>query len=340
MNKKMKKILTVTITGCLAAAMLFSLASCGKSEAQLRKEAVDEALDGLEAGLDALKGNGEETEAVNTSWEDDPDEATWDVSDDCTTLIISGKGQTAMFGKDVKDYKEIQNYRDTLTKIVVKEGVTAVTYPSWDSFDGLEGLPNVTEVQLPSTLKYIGGILDHASGLEHIELPEGIEEIGYTRCSGLKEITFPASIKKIGALAFDQCDNLESVTFLGVPEVIEEEAFDECYNLKTLNHKGFIDVGARAFSCSPIEELVLPDGVKSLGAGCFGGAQITELTVPASLESATIDSFWMPNLKTINFKGTMKQWMGMGLSQELYMNEEDVEWFDEEPQIVHVNFLG
>lgn len=71
---------------------------------------------------------------------------TYDITDG--VLTITGSGATGNVGYD--DSKPWSEYRDSITKIVVSEGITSIG----NNF--LKYLDKVTEVELPSTLKTIG----------------------------------------------------------------------------------------------------------------------------------------------------------------------------------------
>ena len=54
--------------------------------------------------------------------------------------------------------------------------------------------------------------------MKSVTLSEGLEDIGYCSfngCSGLTDITIPASVKRIEAFAFDDCDKLKEVYYKG-----------------------------------------------------------------------------------------------------------------------------
>ncbi|MGN0483808.1 MAG: leucine-rich repeat domain-containing protein [Lachnospiraceae bacterium] len=68
-----------------------------------------------------------------------------------------------------------------------------------------------------------------------VSIPEGVTEIGkcaFDWCEGLKEMTFPVSMKRVQN-SFDRCLGLKKVTFLGKRTKIEEE-FGTCPRLSTI----------------------------------------------------------------------------------------------------------
>ena len=69
------------------------------------------------------------------------------------------------------------------------------------------------------------------------KIPEGIvkiENYAFMRCSGLKKITIPNSVKYIGFCAFAICKNLENITTPDSVTEIDAGCFFACINLKQL----------------------------------------------------------------------------------------------------------
>ncbi len=120
-------------------------------------------------------------------------------------------------------------YSDNLLTLTYNEGITNI--------DGVaSGSGNVTQVNLPSTARVIGGsaFIDFTS-LTTIVIPEGvtrIEDHAFSTCWSLYEIDLPSTLEYIGWYAFAYCSALETVI---VPEGVTtlcEAAFYNCANLK------------------------------------------------------------------------------------------------------------
>lgn len=79
-----------------------------------------------------------------------------------------------------------------------------------------------------------GVLVEYLNNVKHIELPEGITEIGkscFFDKRGIQSVVFPGSLKRIRAKAFRGCMSLEKVTFLSEQVEIEESAFQNCSSL-------------------------------------------------------------------------------------------------------------
>ena len=80
-----------------------------------------------------------------------------------------------------------------------------------DSFSGCENLENVT---LPSSLIIIGDNAFSSTGIKSITLPNGLERIGmsaFENCYSLKRISIPNSVTTINNYAFRNCVALEEI---------------------------------------------------------------------------------------------------------------------------------
>ena len=109
-----------------------------------------------------------------------------------------------------------------LTSIKIPDKITRLT---WTFGSCLK----LSEVKLPAGIKIMFGAFSGCEALESIELPEGLEAIQnecFENC-GLKEITFPTTLREITAGSFNLDAKLEKITFLGnAPTVIAENAFE------------------------------------------------------------------------------------------------------------------
>lgn len=268
---------------------------------------------------------------------------------------IDGKKVTAIAAKG------FVTAADTLKKVTLPETIEQI---------GEQAFANCTllsEINLPDSLTSIGvwafdhctslknlripahafdGGFDEAfvySGLETVELAEGIEKIPLNTFykSNLKEITLPSSLREIGACAFLECHYLATVNMneglekigdfafmnIGAEEInipasvntIGKGAFMSCWGLKSIT----VDQGNKTFytwgNCVinrntktlviGYGECVLPsDGsVTAIGDSAMGGTPITDLTIPASVTAIGNGAFSLcTRLKSISLPTTLK----------------------------------
>lgn len=141
------------------------------------------------------------------------------------TLTISGKGamrdtpRELVPGKGWAYTTLCPNYKDKITKVVIKEGVTAIGANNFYYW-----YPNIRTVVLPSTLKKIGDFAFYidrdpnqtavSSKLKTINFPQGLTTIGiaaFSGCANLASIDLPSSIRSIGDSAFSRCNKVTSI---------------------------------------------------------------------------------------------------------------------------------
>ncbi len=180
---------------------------------------------------------------------------------------------------------------------------------------------------------YIGG-----KKIDSLVFPQGMTEIPECTCwgfRGLKQVTIPEGVTRVGSGAFLDCQSLETVVF---PESIVSlwGAFQKCDNLKTLSFPtldAFFRVGSdrpryetlyiggvlmkelpldgfgeaidkEAYAAvGGIVDLVIPEGVKTIGDNAFSKCpDLCRVTLPKSLETLGEYAFSeCPKLKSVVF---------------------------------------
>lgn len=152
-----------------------------------------------------------------------------------------------------------------------------------------------------------------------------VTEIASSAFDGAKfrEVTIPASVKKVGNWAFAENTNLTKVTILGA-ETLGDAAFYCCSNLESLSLNDTITkIGGNTFAaCHNLTSirlpsklkiidynaflgaglsgtLVIPDGVVSIGGQAFMNTSISEIVLPASLKTIGGSAFWGTTLSAV-----------------------------------------
>ena len=162
------------------------------------------------------------------------------------------------------------NENTSVHKIIVSEGIENISEYAFVLSTGL------TEVKLPSTLKYAGNYMfAYCSGIKKIILPNSVTSIGevaFSGCTSLREITIPNSVTGIGRDTFSGCTSLQEIT---LPSSI-------------------IRIGERAFSgCTSLQKITIPSSVTSIGEGAFRGCtSLQEVTIPSSVTTMKREVFF------------------------------------------------
>ena len=136
-----------------------------------------------------------------------------------------------------------------------------------------------------------------ATGLQHIEFPQGLTSIGdsaFNQCTGLTELVIPEGVTQIGIAAFCYCSGLESVSLPAGLSAIGWTAFHGCTSLQEISLPAgleTVEAGLFAF-CSALERVSLPESITSIGWGAFYGCTaLREIELPANLAQIEQQAF-------------------------------------------------
>ncbi len=116
------------------------------------------------------------------------------------------------------------------------------------------------------------------------EIPKKVVDIrpfSFAGCMNLKKIVIPDALNVIPENAFYGCTSLEEINLKNV-SVIEYWAFENCVYLKNLEFgDGLTSIGAMAFSCTGVEELVFPTSLRSVNPQAFFSCtELRSITIP------------------------------------------------------------
>lgn len=196
---------------------------------------------------------------------------------------------------------------------------------------GKSAIPNDGSVESIGSFAFSGSRL-----LTDLRIPEGVNTIhtgAFAGCENLKSLSLPKSLRTIQRKAFEGCSSLTSVT---IPEGVEEiynGAFRGCKKLKNVTLPNSLTLlDSEAFLGTAIESIVIPNGVKELGAvfseceklvsitlpagfegfvgNTFAGCtSLKSLTLPKSLERIGMYTFYgCSALTDLRFEGRVKEW--------------------------------
>lgn len=105
-------------------------------------------------------------------------------------------------------------------------------------------------------------------------------------CKTLTEISFPDSLRSIGAGAFSSCENLRKIVFPKGLESIGESACAFCTNLsEVIWPENLLSIGDSAFTKTGLGNATLPNGLMHIGLLAFSETQIRKAILPKSVRT-------------------------------------------------------
>ncbi len=171
-----------------------------------------------------------------------------------------------------------------------------------------------------------------------VALPEGIRKINvnaFYKCVNLKTVTLPNSLTRLSKNAFGECSSLTSIV---IPSHLNTDAdsryndgfngfmnaFTNCGSLsyvKLPSNPEVYELIEGTFSgCSSLKRIAIPRNITKLGANCFAGCPLTDITIRHRLRVIDIaeDSFAVSNAAAV---GTLHVYSGLvGAYQEAIAN--------------------
>ena len=130
-----------------------------------------------------------------------------------------------------------------------------------------------------------------------VVIPDGVTKIGryaFTRCSALKSISLPSTLKEIGFGAFGGCTSLSSVEIPEGVTKIDESTFTGCTSLKSISLPSTLkEIGKCAFYyCEALESVVIPNGVTAIGNSAFANcSKLKAVDIPEGVTEISYCAF-------------------------------------------------
>ncbi|MBQ1773691.1 MAG: leucine-rich repeat protein [Prevotella sp.] len=228
-------------------------------------------------------------ETYNIVYTYDPDGTTAQVkagSGNVTTGSPLASGDIIILDKFTAEGKEY-----TVTEI----GASAFIYCS------------ITSAYIPASVKIIGtDAFRYCPRLKNVEIAEGVEvirDLAFADCDSLTTARIPASVNLMEIHPFCNCKNLAEI-------VVDENnaSYDSRNNCNAIIEKAIGRlvggcknstipqdvkiIGWGAFMSMPLEgEIVLPEGLTSVGAYAFQSTLISKVSLPESLEEISWEAF-------------------------------------------------
>lgn len=214
----------------------------------------------------------------------------------CTALAqvtLDGGDKLASLGDDIFSgcsvlgsisLRGASEYYDTVTAaggyamLVASDGTPVLlppAYPAAQSGSTLtvgEGLRVISAQSYAGNASLAGKTLVIADGVEVIEA-------GAFRGTGIEKVILPASVKTVGAGAFENCTALTSALLLCDLSAIPEGMFRGCTSLAEVQiPDSVLSIGEGAFRNTALGEVSIGRNVLTIGADAFRGAAVLSLS--------------------------------------------------------------
>lgn len=199
----------------------------------------------------------------------------------------------------------------SLEKLYFDEGVEEISANMM-----VYGCSNLSEIDLPSTLKMISGsgAFEGATALTGIEFPKDVAFSDtitgvFEDCTSLTSVSLPASVTKIPSHMFDGCTSLTSVTALSEIESIGDGAFRNCSSLTGIDFPGTLtSIGSSAFQgCASLVSVPNLSKVTKMGSGAFRECKNLRASVDlSSLQSIPGYAFCYTPVKIVGLCDNLK----------------------------------
>jgi len=225
---------------------------------------------------------------------------------------------------------------DSLTSVKIPASVKSIGQQAFG------GISNLTSIKVSSDSEYftsVNGILYNKAKTvlycypagkkaETFTVPSTVKTIkadAFMGNASLKEVTIPASVKKIGDCAFHACTSLTNIkvnskntAFSSVDGVL----FNKKQTTLVFYPQGITNgyyavpstvtkIGSNAFyNAFQLRVLYLREGVTTIGENAFDSSGLTQICLPKSLTDIEENAFsgceWI--LTTVKYCGTKSQW--------------------------------
>ncbi|MBR4071090.1 MAG: leucine-rich repeat protein, partial [Clostridia bacterium] len=164
-----------------------------------------------------------------------------------------------------------------------------------------------SSIVIPETIETIGDSAFYGcSAFDNLVLPEGVREIGdnaFYACSGLISITIPASVESIGKgivygtgishIIVDENNKNYSGDGNCIVDKNTGTLIAACNNSVIPDNGSVKNIGDSVFGGTSIENIILPEGVTSIGSYAFAGCSfLKSVALPSTLEHIGSGAFY------------------------------------------------
>ena len=258
------------------------------------------------------------------------------IDSDVDIFKFSGAWNSSIYGLFWQFNKKIQQNISVLdfSECIVND----------DEFILYQNFPELEKIILPTTLNHCS-LYIYSQKLRHIifpekvksislgfdsdliseiELPETVETLYLGKISGLRTLKIGKNLKKINGDAFANCQDLErleistenkyltlenNVIYDNQTKTIVASFFNKDSMKQITVPYGIESIGEKAFKGSPIEQIFLPETLKTINDHAFESCKsLISIVIPDSVTTIGRDAFnGCTNLQTLRLSNSIKK---------------------------------
>ncbi len=217
------------------------------------------------------------------------DNISWSYDINKKELVLTGNGKIQEAVSRDDKYPDFPKWELFAHKVKSVRIEGKITYTS-PFLAGAGGFTNMTRLKLSDTLKVIEShSFWDARKIISVKLPVGLRKIKASAFegTGLRQVTIPSKVKKIGNQSFSSCYNLKTAIVKEGVEVVGMGAFWDCNKLtKVVLPNSITKLMGVSFCTTALEKVIIPKNVEEIGNAAFVQASVEE----ATLKKVTIKS--------------------------------------------------
>lgn len=250
-----------------------------------------------------------------------------DLADWCGMSFVSYESNPLYYADNLYVNGEL------ITELVIPEGVTSIGDRAFSCCGGIKS------VTIPASLTHIGDDAFWATGVRNVYITDlaawcavELESMGsnpmikmppyagpqlYINGEKLENLVIPEGVTTIGHYAFYDWNDMKSITIPSTVTAIGWEAFKGCGYLNTLYvadvdawcgitfkerySNPMVFTGGMYVNGEKLTDLVIPEGVTSVGAYAFYCGGLSSVVIPNSVTDIGANAFYFNGLKSVTF---------------------------------------
>ncbi len=193
------------------------------------------------------------------------------------------------FALYTRDKKKLISYFGKASEVTIPEGVEIIGSKAFVENEDLK------EIIFPESLCAIeDAAFKYCLNLRQVSLPKDVRILGaqcFYGCESLEDITFCGELEKISKESFSGCNIKELLLPESLSE-IDDNAFNSNNHLEEVSLPAQVRrIGNSSFAYCPIKRVNLNEGLQEIGDLCFFDCPIESIVIPTSVKTMGLNPF-------------------------------------------------